>query len=258
MTSQIQIFRQLHHTTNPLLLGNVWNAQSAKILQKLGFSALGTSSAAVAHSLGYEDGEEMPFADYLFVIKRILASTNLPLTVDMEAGYGKDVKIIFENIKKLHQLGVVGFNIEDTFVKDGVRQFEETQVFVQKISKLSQKIKENALDIFFNVRCDAFLLPQINPLDEALQKIKLYENCAVDGIFVPYLTETDFIKKLVDSTSLPINVMCMPDLPDFEKLQAIGVKRISMGNWINGTIYQKMEELAGSIVKNQNFSVLFN
>ncbi len=104
-----------------LLLGNVWNVASAKTYQKSGFKAIGTSSAAVAHSLGYEDGEDMPFNALLHIVADISARVDLPLTVDIEAGYARDVNTINTNIKKLADLGVVGINIEDSVIERGIR-----------------------------------------------------------------------------------------------------------------------------------------
>jgi len=254
---QIKQFKQLHHSETPMLIGNVWDVQSALIFQKTGYKAIGTSSAAVAHSLGYEDGENLPFKDYLFVIKRILESTTLPLTVDLEAGYGSDVKVVFENISELSQLGVVGINLEDSIVVDGIRRIEDSSTFALKLEQLVQMLNKSKIEIFINVRCDAFLLGLPNALAETIKRVKVYESKSIDGIFLPCITSERDIASIVERTSLPVNVMCMPDLPNFEQLRALGVKRISMGNFVNAFVYQKMEEAATSFISNNNFSTLF-
>jgi 2-methylisocitrate lyase-like PEP mutase family enzyme len=94
-----------------LIIGNVWNVQSAKIYEKLNFQAIGTSSAAIAHSLGYEDGEQMPFSDLLFIVERIIKSVPLPLSVDIEFGYGNTATEIAKNKITLEKLGVVGIKL---------------------------------------------------------------------------------------------------------------------------------------------------
>lgn len=95
--TNIQVFKELlHQNEEPLLLGNVWNPQSTKVYEKLGYKALATSSSAVAHSLGYEDGENMTFGEYLYIVERILKSVSIPLTVDLEGGYGKMQKKSFQ------------------------------------------------------------------------------------------------------------------------------------------------------------------
>lgn len=257
ITMQINKFRELHQSAELLLIGNVWNVQSALIYEKLGYQAIGTSSAAIARSLGYEDGENMPFQDYWFMIKRILETTSLPLTVDLEAGYDNDVKRVFEHILELYKAGVVGINIEDSVVLNGKRKISDALSFAIKLEELLQMLKDHNVDIFINVRCDAFLLGLPDALSEAKERIKLYEDKFIDGIFLPCITNEKDIASIVERTSLPINVMCMPDLPDFDRLKSLGVKRISMGDFVNAFAYQKMEEAAASFISNHSFSTLF-
>lgn len=257
MINQIQKFRELHKVEQPLLLGNVWNVQSAKIYEKLGYKAIGTSSAAVARSLGYEDGENMPFDDYFFIIKKIIQNTTLPLTVDLESGYGNTIEMIFQNIEALSKIGVVGINIEDSKIINGNRQIEHKIDFASKIEALINLLRQNDIDIFINVRCDAFLLQIPNALSEAMDRVKLYQTKSIGGIFLPCIIDENDIQKIVTSTSLPINVMCMPSLPDFEKLKLLGVKRISMGSSVNNFGYKKIEDVLATILTNQNFLPLF-
>ncbi len=257
MNNSFQLFKELHTLSEPLLIGNVWNVQSAKVFEKLNFKAIATSSAAVADTLGYADGEQMPFDEYLFIIKRIKASTTLPLSVDLEAGYGKTVEEIAGRIRHLHALGIAGINIEDSIVKNGERKIVDAKDFANKLGDMIQIIKADHIELFVNVRCDAFLLGLNNAREEAINRIKLYETTGVHGIFLPCITNTDDIRATVTSTSLPVNVMCMPQLPDFNQLKELGVKRISMGNFVNGVTYSKMEALCGKVVSEQSFSCLF-
>src|ERR1041384_5945478 len=114
MATAFQQFKQLHHSSALFLLPNIWDAKSAQILEKENYAAIATSSAAVANALGYQDGEDMPFEDYLFIIKRILAVVKIPLTIDMEMGYGKINEEIYANCRTLAKLGVAGINLEDS------------------------------------------------------------------------------------------------------------------------------------------------
>jgi 2-methylisocitrate lyase-like PEP mutase family enzyme len=106
MTNNFQKFKELHDQPQPLLIGNVWNVPSAKKMEDLGFKAIGTSSYAIAETLGYADGEEMSFEEYLLIIKRIAASVSVPFSVDLEWGYGKTTTEIVANIKELNKIGV--------------------------------------------------------------------------------------------------------------------------------------------------------
>lgn len=258
MSTNVQQFRKLHLQQEPLLLGNVWDAQSARVFENRQYKAIGTSSAAVAEALGYSDGENMHFAEYLFVIRRIRASTALPFTVDLEGGYGETAQDVVKNIKQLVELGVAGINIEDSVVKDGVRTILPMEVFADKLEKITRKLGNEHIDIFINVRCDAWLLGLPNAKEEAISRIAAYEVAGVDGIFLPCITQPEDIRAVVNVSGLPINVMCMPNLPEFSTLQSLGVKRISMGNFVNGSVYKKLEELSAEIAEEGSFATLFN
>ena len=251
-------FNKLHQQADPLLIANVWNAQSAKAFEKLKLQALATSSAAVAETLGYADGEGMSFDEYLFVVKRIKASTTLPLSVDLETGYGKITEEIVSNIKRLHEIGVVGINIEDTIVGQGSsRKISDAGTFAGKLKQISAALDAENIKVWINVRCDAFLLPLPDARKEAIERLQLYQETGVHGIFLPCITDLEDIRALVKAAKLPVNVMCMPGLPDFDTLRSAGVKRISMGNFLNKALYTNLEKMTERIIREKNFSSLF-
>jgi 2-methylisocitrate lyase-like PEP mutase family enzyme len=250
-------FKALHNQTKPLIIGNVWNVQSAKVFEKLNFQAIGTSSAAIAHSLGYDDGEQMPFSDLLFMVEKISKNIHLPLSVDIEFGYGNTATEIANNIISLEKLGVVGINIEDSFFEDGERKLKDRLQFSQLLQEVKSILSQQGISIFINIRCDAFLLNVPNPLQDATERIKSYEQSGADGIFLPCITTESDIAAIVSQTKLPPNVMCMPALPNFETLEKLGVKRISMGNFLNGYAYSSLENMTTKILVEQSFKALF-
>lgn len=256
MKNRFNDFFALHHDTEPLLVGNAWDAQSAKILEQH-FKAIGTSSAAVASSLGYSDGQEMSFEEYTYVVKRIMASTTAPLTVDLEAGYGNTAEEICANITFLNSIGVSGINIEDSVVNDGNRTITDPLAFSEKLAKICRLLKDEDIDMFINVRSDSFLLNLPNALEDALLRIDLYQQTGVHGLFFPCVTSIADIETLASASALPVNVMCMPSLPDFSKLQQAGVKRISAGPFLSTNVYQKLENSVEQIITEGNFSSLF-
>lgn len=256
MTTYLK-FKELHSQRQPLIIGNVWNVQSAKIYEKLNFQAIGTSSAAIAHSLGYEDGEQMPFSDVLFVIDKILKYVKLPLTVDIESGYGNNATEIANNIITLEKLGIVGINIEDSFVLNGERKLKDSLQFSTLLQEIRNILAKQEISVFINVRCDAFLLNIPNRLQIAKERILNYELSGVDGIFLPCITKESDITTIVSQTKLPLNVMCMPDLPNFSALEKMGVKRISMGDFLNGFAYTSLENMTTKIIAEQSFKALF-
>ncbi|MBK1896000.1 isocitrate lyase/phosphoenolpyruvate mutase family protein [Chryseobacterium sp. YIM B02567] len=253
----MQIFRDLHTNDDLLLVGNVWNVQSAKIYEQLGYKALATSSSAVANSLGYQDGEEMSFDEYYYIVERIIKSVKIPLSVDLEGGYGNTSDQVISNISKLAAIGVVGINIEDSVVIDGARRLLTQEELYEKFQPIMAGLKEKHIEIFVNFRTDPFLLGIENPVEETLQRITIFEKLGVDGIFVPCITSENDIKTIVNATETPVNVMCMPDLPNFEILKNLGVKRISSGNFLNGYIYNRLEDAGREVLAKQSFSPIF-
>jgi 2-methylisocitrate lyase-like PEP mutase family enzyme len=173
MTNPFAYFKSLHESTDPLLIANVWNAQSAHVFQKLHFKAIATSSAAVAESLGYADGQQMSFEEYFAAISHIIHSAKLPLSVDLEAGYGDTPEMVVKNIRQLAMAGVIGINIEDSIVQNGKRSLIDAERFAHRLDKISNALRLHKVEIFINVRCDAFLLNVPSPIDEASKRILL-------------------------------------------------------------------------------------
>ncbi|WP_299215738.1 isocitrate lyase/phosphoenolpyruvate mutase family protein [uncultured Aquimarina sp.] len=249
-------FKELHHQKTPLLLGNVWDVPSTKTAEKLGFQAIGTSSAAIASLLGYQDGEEMDFSELLYFVKRIAANTHLPLSVDLESGYSRDPKIIAKYIKELAGLGVVGINIEDSIVTDKRILLDATE-FADTLIAVSNLLSQKDVDVFINVRTDTFLVKHPNAVAATKKRIELYEQAGANGIFTPCIEQESDIREIVTCTQLPINVMCMPNLPDFETLANIGVQRISMGNFLFDRMYSQLESTTKEVVDQQSVQSIF-
>ena len=242
---------------NPLVISNVWDAASAMIAQNSGFSAIGTSSAAIAKNLGKEDGENISFENLLSIVDIIGKSTTLPLTVDIEAGYGHTPEAIAGNIIKLTNLGVVGINIEDSIVVKGERQLCDKVVFAKKLAKIRTQLRDAKIEVFINVRSDTYLLNVTHPLEESINRINKYQESGADGIFLPCIETSSDIQSVVASTTLPINVMCVPDLPTFSELKSLGVKRISMGNFVHEVMLASLSSKFRTIQQDQCFNSLF-
>jgi len=249
-------FTELHQQESPLLICNVWDVASTKIAEKLGFKAIGTSSAAIATSLGYVDGENMSFDELYYVVKRIVANTSLPLTVDIEAGYSKIPSQIYKHIISLAELGVVGINIEDSLV-DNTRVLADKDEFTSLIKGINNELKNKGLNLFLNIRTDTFLLNLDNALQESVERIKLYTQAGANGIFLPCITFENDITAVVEYSKLPINVMCTPELPNFSRLNELGVKRISMGNFIFDNLMVNLDKVLGGIIEQQTFESIF-
>ncbi|MCF6403737.1 isocitrate lyase/phosphoenolpyruvate mutase family protein [Chitinophaga filiformis] len=257
MKNRFDEFLALHHSNDLLRIGNVWNAQSAKVYEAQGFKAVGTSSAAVAASLGFSDGEEMAFDDYLFVVRRILASTNAILTVDIEGGYGRTAEDISSNIKRLYEAGVSGINIEDSAVTGGERHIRDAGEFAQQLRQVMELLNKDGVKMFVNLRCDSFLLNVPDALNDALARTAIYQETGVHGLFFPCISKIADIEKVTASSKLPVSVMCVPGLPSFDALQKAGVKRVSDGPFLNMHIYKEFEHTISKIRSENSFAGLF-
>ena len=258
MYSKFRKFKDLHLAAALLVLPNVWDAKSALLFQENGFPAVATSSAAVADSLGYPDGEGMPFGDYLFVINRILSVVEIPLSVDMEMGFGASDEEIYGNFVRLIELGVVGVNIEDSFIDQSRRFLKDAEVVAKTIGYIKTRLKADGLDLFINIRCDTYLLGVDDKQQETRRRLKMYEAAGADGIFLPCIAGPEDISDAVDNTGLPVNVMCVPGLPDFETLSKLGVKRASMGPYLFSKVYQEIGKLSTAITGGGSFFPLFS
>ncbi|MEL6558496.1 MAG: isocitrate lyase/phosphoenolpyruvate mutase family protein [Bacteroidota bacterium] len=249
-------FKELHYQQKPLILFNIWDVPSVKLAENLGFEAVGTSSSAIASMLGYQDGEKMTFSELEYIVKRITTNTQLPVSVDIEAGYSRDPEEILGNVKRLAKTGVKGINIEDSIVTDS-RTMTDSETFSEIIKLLKDYLHRNGVELFLNVRTDAFILSMSNAVEETQNRVSRYESAGADGIFTPGIVSETEIVEIVNCTELPVNVMCMPNLPDFDQLASIGVKRISMGNFLFEEMPSKLKEITQQLITDKSFKSLF-
>lgn len=243
-----QTFYELHHRQQPLVIANAWNAKSAQIIEKAGFEAIATSSGAIADSLGYKDGENIPFDEMMYIIQRIKAVSSIPLSVDMERGYTDDPKILKENIQKIIDTGVAGINLED-------HQGEE--IYLRKLYTIRNYLQQSNQQLFINARTDVFLQKLPNPLETVIVRAGLYKDAGAEGLFVTGVQDTDLIKAIVSAVSLPVNVVGVSSLSSVELLADCGVKRISMAGILYTAGYKKTEVLATAIKAANSLAALY-
>lgn len=254
MKSKFEEFKALHQVKELFVLPNAWDAKSAQLLEESGYKAIGTSSAAVAGSLGYADGEAMPFDEYLLIIRRIVASVDLPVTIDLEMGYGKSKEAIYRNVQRLLEVGVIGINLEDSVITKAKRTLGNADDFARTLTYLKEKLLAHNQSLFINVRSDTYLLKINNAGNESTRRAALYQTAGADGLFLPFLSDDEEIALAASSTKLPLNVMCVPGLADLNKLETLGVKRASMGPFLHIKTYKQAKEMATGVVANKNFS----
>ncbi|GAB3506355.1 isocitrate lyase/PEP mutase family protein [Emticicia fontis] len=240
-------FLDLHHQSEPLIVANAWNVKSAQIIEKSGYKAIATSSGAIADSLGYKDGEVIPFEELLYIVKRIKSGTTLPLSVDLERGYTKDLNTLNGNIQQLIDTGVVGINIEDA---------EGEEIYLRKLTSIKNYLEKTNQRLFINARTDAFLLKLPSPIETVIRRAKLYEEAGANGLFVTAISDIELIKEIATSIALPLNVVGVPKLSSIQSLAENGVKRISMAAFLYRATYNLLENIAQTILAKQSFAPL--
>lgn len=251
--SLYQQFYQLHHSPSPVLIGNVWDAGSAKLFQQAGLKALATSSAALANTYGFEDGENIPFELLLETVKHIQKQITIPLSVDMEGGYSDSLQGIADNLDKLCDMGVVGINIEDSINN----QLLPPEQFAKKLDFIANHLAQKNTPLYINARIDPFLLKHPKALEESITRSKLYEQSGASGAFVPFIHKADDIASVVQATKLPLNVLAMQQLPGFDELERLGVKRISMGSAVYRKMIADLAENITAIQWDKSFNCLY-
>ena len=235
-------FHQLHDQSNPLLLVNIWDPASAVLAQQQGAKALGTSSAALAWSLGYADGQQLPVAELLAAVQRILRVIQLPFTVDIEQGYSDNPLQVAELVCQLTELGVAGVNIEDGTA--------EPELLCAKIRACRSLLAGRVL--FINARTDVYLAQLATgpaAVTECLRRLALYQEAGADGAFVPGLTDLVMAKQLSLQCSLPLNLMGWPEAATIEDLHEAGVKRLSAGPALFLQSYQAYQQAVASFLQ---------
>jgi len=244
---QFEKFYQLHHQQKPLVIANAWNVKSAQIIEQAGFDAVATSSGAIANSLGYEDGEKIPFEELLYVVKRIKACTSIPLSVDMERGYTSNLQQLNEYIQQLVDIDIAGINIEDAQGED---------VYLPKLYSIKNYLDKTNQQLFINARTDGFLQKLPQPLETTIRRAALYKDAGADGLFVTAIRDTATIKAITSAVALPVNVVAAPPITDFKALVDSGVKRISMAVLLYKKTYNQLEAVVKAVKEEQSLSPL--
>ena len=225
-------FHALHKAGDPLVLFNIWDPGSAKTVEGTGASALATGSAPVAMAHGFGDGEQIPLEMALDNLKRIVDAVNLPVSGDLEGGYGHEPSVVANTIERAIKTGIVGFNFEDQIVGgDGLHALDFQS---QRIAAARFAADACCSDIFINARTDIFLKAKPDThtdamLELALERAKAFEQAGADGFFAPGLVNEALIGKLCEACALPVNIIALPHAPDTGRIKALGAARISYG-----------------------------
>lgn len=250
-SSNAQLFRRLH-TEGVLVLPNAWDAGSARLTESLGAKAVATTSAGVAWSHGYADGNHLPVEALARTVAEIARVIRVPLTVDMEGGYSNDPATVGDTVARVLEAGAVGINLEDgTGTPD---------LFCAKLEHVKRAAARLGVDVFVNARTDVYLhglAPQERRVEETLARAERYRAAGADGLFVPGLVDAAGIRAVASGTPLPLNVMARPGVPPPAELQALGVRRLSAGINIATAVLGRAAALTTAFLRDGATPTLF-
>jgi len=225
-------FMALHHSSEILVLPNAWDVVSAKIFELEGFRAIGTTSAGIAATLGYSDGQQMSLFENLDVVRRIVVGTDVPVSADIESGYAASIDGVAQCAEAVLDAGAVGLNLEDGSGDIDSPLFEQS-LQAEKITAMREMSISKGKQLFINARTDVFLVGENSTaaLREAVERGNAYRAAGADCIFIPDVGNLDAqaIEILAQEIPAPINIIAGETTPPIPALQDMGVARVSVG-----------------------------
>ncbi|CUJ91523.1 Methylisocitrate lyase [Ruegeria denitrificans] len=230
--TQAEEFAALHKKGEPVILYNIWDPGSAGAVRDAGAKAIATGSAPVAMAQGFGDGQKISLDAALDNARRIVATVDLPVTLDFEGAYAEDVLGVAANVRLALETGVIGFNFEDQIV--GTSDLYDIETQEARVRAMREGCDAAAVPAFINARTDIFLKAKPDThndtmLDDAIARAKAYADAGASGFFAPGLKDEGLIARLCESTDLPVNIIALPGTPDTTTLASLGVARISYG-----------------------------
>lgn len=249
-------FRQLHQGAPLLVLPNVWDAASARIVAQVGFPAIATTSSGVASALGYKDGQHISRDMLIEALARITRVVECPVTADIEAGYGNSIDEVLQTVKVVIATGVVGINIEDS-----LKQQEKALVDISYQVELIQALRElaSSMDVPFviNARVDVFLLAIGEPesrFEHTVQRANAYLQAGADCIYPIGILERTTIANLVKTIDGPINILGGPPAPTLPELAQLGVARVSLAGGLMRSALGHVRTIARELLEHGTYA----
>lgn len=250
MVALAERLRELHHGDQPLVLPNAWDTGSARAVERAGAAAIATTSSGVCEALGYEDGEQIPPTEMFLAVLRIAGAVRIPVTADLEGGYGLPAEVLVE---RLLQAGAVGLNLEDTDRSDGEATLRSVAEQGERIAAVRAAANAARVPVVINARIDVFLRGEgqlKTRVGEAIERGRAYLAAGADCVYPIGLVDRGSIARMVEQVEGPVNVLLRPGAPSLRRLRSMGVRRVSVGGGLyrqsmDGTEYLARRLMAG-------------
>jgi 2-methylisocitrate lyase-like PEP mutase family enzyme len=250
-------FRQLHRL-GLLVLPNAWDVASARIFEEAGFPAIATTSAGIAFSLGFPDGQQISREEMIARIARIVRAVNVPVTADVEWGYGSTPEEVVRTTRELIEAGAVGMNLEDT-TGDANQPLLKLEDAVEKIKAVKETAAQTRAPLFINARTDIYLLPGGDPqanYEETVRRLLAYRDAGADCVFAPGLKDAETIGRLANGVQCPLNILAVAGTPPISELARIGVSRVSVGSGFMRATLSALRGMAEELKNSGTYSAL--
>lgn len=249
------LLQKLHQGPEILVIANAWDAASARVFELAGFRAIATTSAGVAASYGYPDGERISRAEMLEAIGRIARQVEVPVSADIEMGYGDSVAEVVDTVRAVIAAGAVGINLEDAtgFAASGL---VDLNLQVAKLRAIREAADATGVPIVVNARTDTYWLKigaEADRFAETVRRLKAYREAGADCLFVPGLTGAETIKQLAAEIKAPLNILALPGCPSAPELQRLGVARVSVGSGPMRAIMAATRRIAGELLQHGTY-----
>jgi 2-methylisocitrate lyase-like PEP mutase family enzyme len=247
--TKAETFAALHHGKQPLLLPNVWDVASARIMEKAGLPAIATTSAGIAHSLGYPDGEKISRAEMLTVVARIAKAVKVPVTADVESGYGPRPEDTAHTAFAVLEAGAVGINLEDG-TGDAAHPLVDLALQVEKIAAVKEAAKKAGIPLIINARTDVYLAEvgsRATRYDETIRRLAAYRDAGAQCVFAPGVADAPTIQRLVAELHCPLNILAGPGSPSIAELAKLCVARVSLGSSAMRATLGLLTRIAGEL-----------
>jgi 2-methylisocitrate lyase-like PEP mutase family enzyme len=259
-----ELFLKFHQGKEILVLLNSWDIGSSRLIEASGYKAIATTSMGIAASLGYPDCQVIQLSEMIDVISGIVRNVQVPVTVDIEAGYGSTLDEILDSVEKIIATGIVGINIEDSISLNPVLLDE--MEFCERISAIRALSDSLGFHLVINARTDSFYTSSGSPrekLSESIKRGNKYREAGADCIFVQPVWDKETIATLVKEIHAPINILSNPGIggglpPSVRELQELGVARLSLGSSLMKATLALIKKVADELSQKGTYNTLLD
>jgi 2-methylisocitrate lyase-like PEP mutase family enzyme len=258
--AKAEAFRAMHDRSKILVLPNAWDPMSARVIEEAGARAIATTSAGVAFSVGYPDGEAMPRDEMVAAIARIARVVTVPVSADIESGFAHDARDVAETVRRVIEAGAVGINLEDA-IHGGPPALYDLETAVDRVRAAREAANSAGVPIVINARTDVYLLSIGEPdarFDHAVRRANAYRKAGADCLFVPRIGRPADIERIVGALEGPLNLLAFPGIPTVTELERLGVARLSVGTWPTLAAMSTARKIAAELLGTGTYESMFD